>query len=78
MQLDIVCIYPSGVIYSGRSSSPLRATTGCKGRALFAPIRAALTGRVEGPELARVLAYLGPERIRERLTRAEEIARGAD
>jgi len=55
----------------------LRATTGQKGRALFMPIRAALTGRADGPELAKVLGYLGVERIRTRLSRAEEIARGA-
>jgi nondiscriminating glutamyl-tRNA synthetase len=56
----------------------LRTTTGHKGRALFMPIRAALTGRIDGPELARVFAYLGGARVRERLARAEEIARGAD
>ena len=45
----------------------LKKRTGLKGKQLFAPIRAALTGRVEGPELDKVIALLGKRNILERL-----------
>ena len=43
---------------------------GVKGRALFQPIRAALTGRTHGPELPLVAELLGRERCVARLERA--------
>ena len=43
---------------------------GVKGRDLFQPIRAALTGRTHGPELPLVAECLGRERCLERLERA--------
>jgi len=45
----------------------LKATTGNKGKALFMPLRAALTGLTHGPELARLLALMSPELVRRRL-----------
>lgn len=51
----------------------LTEATGRKGRALYLPLRAALTGTDDGPELARVWTLLGPERIRERLAAEREI-----
>jgi nondiscriminating glutamyl-tRNA synthetase len=45
----------------------LKKRTGLKGKSLFAPIRAALTGRVEGPELKNILPLLGKRVILERL-----------
>jgi glutamyl-tRNA synthetase len=39
----------------------LKAATGRKGRALFMPLRLALTGRSSGPELADLLPLLGRE-----------------
>ncbi len=39
----------------------LKELTGRKGRALFMPLRLALTGREQGPELADLLPLLGPE-----------------
>jgi nondiscriminating glutamyl-tRNA synthetase len=48
----------------------LKKRTGLKGKQLLAPIRAALTGRTEGPELQKVLPLLGKQRILERLTQA--------
>lgn len=45
----------------------LRQRTGLKGKALFMPLRAALTGETHGPELARILALLPPEQVRRRL-----------
>jgi nondiscriminating glutamyl-tRNA synthetase len=41
--------------------------TGVKGKELFMPIRAALTGEVHGPELDRVFAVLGKESAAKRL-----------
>jgi glutamyl-tRNA synthetase len=41
--------------------------TGRKGRALFAPLRLALTGQPHGPELARLLPFIGHKRALERL-----------
>jgi glutamyl-tRNA synthetase len=46
----------------------IRAETGLKGRALFLPLRLALTGLEHGPELALLLPLIGPERVRERLS----------
>jgi nondiscriminating glutamyl-tRNA synthetase len=45
----------------------LKKQTGLKGKELLAPVRAALTGRTEGPELQKVLPLLGKQAILERL-----------
>ncbi len=41
--------------------------TGAKGKELFMPIRAALTGKVYGPELDKVFAILGEDAALKRL-----------
>jgi glutamyl-tRNA synthetase len=48
-------------------TSALSAATGRKGRALFHPLRLALTAREQGPEMARLLPLIGPERAAARL-----------
>ncbi len=48
----------------------LAAATGRRGRALFHPLRLALTGEESGPELARLLPLMGGARVTERLQRA--------
>jgi glutamyl-tRNA synthetase len=48
----------------------LKVATGRKGRALFRPLRLALTGRESGPEMAPLLKLIGKERALERLTAA--------
>ena len=53
--------------------STLRGATGRKGAAFYMPLRAALTGRLHGPELAPLLAAMPAERVRERLL---QFARG--
>ena len=45
----------------------LKRRTGAKGKSLFMPLRAVLTGETHGPELARILALLPPEIARRRL-----------
>lgn len=47
--------------------------SGFKGRDLFMPVRAALTGKVRGPELDKVFAILGKDSARERLRRAKQL-----
>ena len=46
----------------------VKARTGAKGKALFMPLRLALTGLDHGPELAALLPLIGPERARARLS----------
>jgi glutamyl-tRNA synthetase len=43
------------------------AATGAKGRALYHPLRAALTGEDQGPEMAALLPLIGRERASARL-----------
>ena len=50
-----------------RWTDGVKAATGAKGRALFMPLRLALTARDHGPELATLLPLIGPERARRRL-----------
>ncbi len=45
----------------------LRAVSGRKGADFFAPLRAALTGRLHGPELAPLLKAMPPALVRSRL-----------
>lgn len=59
----------------------LSVASGCKGKDLFMPLRAAVSGQLSdperggiwrhGPELARIWALLGSARLRERLQAAE-------
>ncbi len=52
--------------------------TGAKGKALFMPLRVALTGVTHGPEMERVWAWLGPDVCRARLQAALDYCRGAE
>ena len=45
------------------------STSGRKGAALYMPLRVALTGRTDGPELAPLLKAMPPGKARERLAR---------
>ena len=47
----------------------VRSKTGRKGKDLFMPIRAAVTGALKGPELEKVFALLDREVLKQRLTR---------
>jgi nondiscriminating glutamyl-tRNA synthetase len=48
----------------------LKARTGLKGKALFMPLRFALTGRHDGPELAALIAAMPQALVRDRLAGA--------
>ncbi len=50
-----------------RWSQAVKEATGTKGKALFQPLRLALTGRQHGPELKHLLPLIGRERARARL-----------
>ncbi|MGF1461987.1 MAG: glutamate--tRNA ligase [Maricaulaceae bacterium] len=52
----------------GEWTSALKAETGRKGKALFMPLRLALTGQSRGPDMAALLALIGRERALQRLT----------
>ena len=51
----------------GKWTAAVTARTGAKGKALFMPLRLALTGMAHGPEMKRLLPLIGPERARKRL-----------
>ena len=53
-------------------SQSVQSATGVSGRKLFQPIRAALTGELDGPEMARLLPLMTIKRMRERLRKASE------
>ena len=48
-------------------TTAIAAATGAKGRALFHPLRLALTGEDQGPEMAALLPLIGHERAVARL-----------
>ena len=54
----------------------IRSATGQKGKALFQPLRAALTHRLDGPELAALLTILPADEARARLASAARLATG--
>ncbi|MDX2309110.1 MAG: glutamate--tRNA ligase [Hyphomicrobium sp.] len=51
----------------GQWTNAIKSETGAKGRALFHPLRLALTGRESGPELKALLPLIGRKRARARL-----------
>ena len=51
----------------GQLTAGLAAETGRKGKALFMPLRLALTGRTSGPDMAALLPLIGKARALERL-----------
>lgn len=55
--------------WSGLTAA-LKETTGRKGKALFMPLRQALTGMDHGPDMGELLPLLGDAEARERLARA--------
>jgi nondiscriminating glutamyl-tRNA synthetase len=52
----------------------LEKKTGRKGKDLYAPLRAGITGKTKGPELIKTLPLLGRERIIRRLKMALELS----
>jgi nondiscriminating glutamyl-tRNA synthetase len=54
--------------------SKLEEKTGRKGKDLYAPLRAGVTGKMKGPELVKTLPLLGKERMIHRLKMALQIS----
>ena len=67
---------PSEITSDGQISllAQLEKKTKRKGKDLYAPLRAAVTGKTKGPELVKTLPLLGKERIIKRLKMALEIS----
>ncbi len=53
----------------GAWTATLKAATGRKGKALFMPLRLALTGQAHGPDMASLLPVIGAQAVQERLAR---------
>jgi len=51
----------------GDWTAAVKAETGAKGKALFQPLRLALTGKTHGPELKQLLPMIGRTRVLSRL-----------
>ncbi|MGH8581788.1 MAG: glutamate--tRNA ligase [Gammaproteobacteria bacterium] len=51
----------------------LKQASGKKGPRLFAPLRAAITGRMDGPELKTLIPLIGPARLAQRLAAAQHL-----
>lgn len=64
-------LLPAGVL-DGDSwkawTDAVKAETGAKGKGLFMPLRLAVTGRAQGPEMASVLPLIGREQVLARLS----------
>lgn len=52
----------------------LKAVSHIQGKQLFQPLRAALTGRLDGPEIQQIYTILGPQRIFHRFARLADYA----
>jgi glutamyl-tRNA synthetase len=55
--------------------SQFEERTGCKGKDLYTPLRAGITGKTKGPELVKTLPLIGKERVIKRLKMALEITK---
>jgi glutamyl-tRNA synthetase len=72
---EAVCAAARGLLPPGEPTpetwkpwtEAVKAQTGAKGRALFMPLRLALTGLDHGPELAPLLPFIGRARVLARL-----------
>lgn len=51
----------------------IQRVLGVKGKALFQPLRVALTGQSQGPELAGIFTLLGAERLQNRIARVRQL-----
>ena len=72
--LNVVEVFPEITLDTVPSLlSQLGEKTGRRGKDLYAPLRAGITGKTKGPELVKTLPLLGKERIIRRLRMALEI-----
>ena len=65
-----MALLPAGEITGetwGVWPSAVKEATGRQGRDLFMPLRLALTGQAQGPEMQALLPLIGAERVKSRL-----------
>ena len=74
LQAGLECIDPP--LDWATFSKAVGARAGVKGKALFQPLRAALTGQLHGPQMADLLPLIGESRARARLAAAVDAAAG--
>jgi nondiscriminating glutamyl-tRNA synthetase len=65
--LDALAAWPSDEAGFKAALKAAQAASGVKGKDFFMPLRLALTASEHGTELPRILALLGPERVKARL-----------
>jgi glutamyl-tRNA synthetase len=65
--LDLLPEEPWGAETWRNWTDAIKLVTGRRGRALFHPLRLALTGEENGPELAKLLPLIGRSRVASRL-----------
>lgn len=70
---DAVQAENQNVISYAQLTKTVRERTGLKGKELFMPIRAAVTGRTRGPELERIFSLLGRNSLLKRVEKALKI-----
>jgi glutamyl-tRNA synthetase len=68
-----LAVYTEAGADFGRLARELKARTGRKGAGLFMPLRLALTGRHDGPELAALLPAIPEALVRARLANAARV-----
>ena len=61
--------FDAGAVDHKALAGPVKEATGASGKHFFKPLRMALTGRAEGPELGALLAVMPRDTIRARLAR---------
>lgn len=61
--------FDGGAVDHKGLAGPVRASVGASGKAFFKPLRMALTGRAEGPDLGALFAAMPRDTIRARLAR---------
>jgi glutamyl-tRNA synthetase len=66
--IDLLPPEPWGADSFAAWTDAIKAGTGAKGKALFHPLRLALTGRADGPELKTLLPLIGRKRAEARLS----------
>lgn len=57
---------------AGKITQYIKERVGVKGKALYQPLRVALTGESHGPELDKLLRLISPEDIQERFQKAQQ------
>lgn len=72
-EIAIKAIEAQGLDFS-KLSEQLKTQLGVKGKALFQPLRVALTGQLHGPQLGDLMALIGKERCVKRLEQAKVLS----